>query len=298
MLSYSVRLVGKWAERRSGIIACQWVLSLIRESITKSLGQSNPLDSDVGRYSQVWGRMGGFGCFKEFAVLHRLMCLLAHMVLFSAFIYGGPVRAEQASAGQRGPAEVISDVTAQVMTVVAEANAYFDQDPDRYYREIDDALADLVDWRGFATAVMGEYYSRGRSMDKAGRANLKRQRDDFAMILREGLIRSYAKGLLAFGGARMEVQGVEASTQSARVASVTQLVYSEADRVYTIGYQMGQYKDGSWRLRNLIIETINLGGIYRNQFSALARDADDDLDSVIARWNEALVQQAEVLSGD
>ena len=68
--------------------------------------------------------------------------------------------------------------------------------------------------------------------------------------------------------------------------------------MYTIGYQMGQYKDGSWRLRNLIIETINLGEIYRNQFSALARDADDDLDSVIARWNEALVQQAEELSGD
>ena len=229
---------------------------------------------------------------------HRLMCPLAHMALFLAVIYGDPVRAEQAAAGQRGPAEVISDVTTQVMTVVAEANTYFDQDPDRYYREIDDALAELVDWRGFATAVMGEYYSRGRSMDKAERSNLKRQRDDFATTLREGLIKSYAKGLLAFGGARMEVQGVEASPQSARVASVTQLVYGEADRVYTIGYQMGQYKDGSWRLRNLIIETINLGEIYRNQFSALARDADDDLDRVIAHWNEAAVEQAEELSGD
>ena len=298
MLSYSVRLVGKWAERRSGIIACQGVLSLIRESIINTLRQSNPLNYDDGRYSQVSGRMGGFGRLKEFAVPHRLMCLLAHMALFLAVFDGGPVRAEQASAGQRGPAEVISDVTAQVMTVVAEANTYFDQDPDRYYREIEDALAELVDWRGFATAVMGEYYSRGRSMDKAGRANLKRQRDDFATTLREGLIRSYAKGLLAFGGARMEVQGVEASPQSARVASVTQLVYGEADRVYTIGYQMGQYKDGSWRLRNLIIETINLGEIYRNQFSALARDADDDLDSVIAQWNEAMVQQAEELSVD
>jgi len=231
-------------------------------------------------------------------VLRRVMCLLVRVALCVAVIHGGSVRAEQASASQRGPAEVISDVTAQVMTVVAEANTYFDEDPDRYYREIDDALAELVDWRGFATAVMGEYYSRGRSMDQAGRANLKRQRDDFAKNLREGLIRSYAKGLLAFGGARMEVQGVEASPQSARVASVTQLVYGEAERVYTIRYQMGQYKDGAWRLRNLIIETINLGEIYRNQFSALARDADDDLDSVIAQWNEAVIEQAEELTGD
>ena len=298
MLSYSVRLLGKWAERRSGIIACEGVLSVRRESIITSLRQSTPLNSDVGRYSHVADRMGGFGGLKEFAVLHRLMCVLAHIALCLAVIQGGPVRAEQASAGQRGPAEVISDVTAQVMTVVAEANTYFDEDPDRYYREIDEALAELVDWPGFATAVMGEYYSRGRSMDQAGRANLKRQRDYFATTLREGLIRSYAKGLLAFGGARMEVQGVEASPQSARVATVTQLVFGEAERVYTIRYQMGQYKDGAWRLRNLIIETINLGEIYRNQFSALARDADDDLDSAIAQWNEAVVEQTEELTDD
>ena len=298
MLSYSVRLVGKWAERRSGIIACESVLSGRGGSIITALGQSNPVNSDIVRYSLAAGRMGGFRGFKEFAVLHRLTCVLAHMALCLAVTHSGSVRADQASASQREAAEVISDVTAQVMTVVAEANAYFDEDPDRYYREIDDALAGLVDWRGFATAVMGEYYSRGRDMDQAGRANLKRQRDDFARTLREGLIRSYAKGLLAFGGARMEVQGVEASPQSARVASVTQLVYGEAERVYTIRYQMGQYKDGAWRLRNLIIETINLGEIYRNQFSGLARDADDDLDSVIAQWNEAVIEQAEELTGD
>ena len=298
MLSYSVRLVGKWAERRSGIIACESVLSERGGSIITALGQSNPVNSDIVRYSLAAGRMGGFRGFKEFAVLHRLTCLLAHMALCLAVTHSGSVRADQASASQRGAAKVISDVTARVMTVVSEANTYFDEDPDRYYREIDDALAGLVDWRGFATAVMGEYYSRGRDMDQAGRANLKRQRDDFARTLREGLIRSYAKGLLAFGGARMEVQGVEASPQSARVASVTQLVYSGADQVYTIRYQMGQYKDGGWRLRNLIIETINLGEIYRNQFSALARDADDDLDSVIAQWNEAVIEQAEELTGD
>ena len=96
----------------------------------------------------------------------------------------------------------------------------------------------------------------------------------------------------------MQVQGAEASPQSARIASVTQLVYGEADRVYTIRYQMGQYKDGSWRLRNLIIETINLGEIYRNQFSALAQEADDDLDVVISQWNATIAEQAEELARD
>lgn len=205
-------------------------------------------------------------------------------------------RADQLLIQAARPDEVVRDVTEQVMQVVADANRYFDKEPERYYREIDTALETLVDWRGFATAVMGDYYSRGRSMDRAGRDNLKRQRDEFAETLREGLIRSYAKGLLAFGGAKMEVQGVEASPQSDRIASVTQVVYGEAERVYTIRYQMGQYKDGAWRLRNLIIETINLGEIYRNQFSALAKEANDDLDVVISRWNDTISEQAEELA--
>lgn len=224
----------------------------------------------------------------------RLARLLV-VILASVTVWA---QAEDAPKAEAGPAQVITEVTEQVMRVVAEADTYFDEDPDRYYREIDSALAVVVDWRGFATAVMGEYYSRGRSMDSDGRANLKRQRDEFAQTLREGLIRSYAKGLLAFGGAEMVVKGVEASPQSARIASVTQLVYGEADRVYTIRYQMGQYKDGSWRLRNLIIETINLGEIYRNQFVALAKDANEDLDQVIAQWNETISEQAEELARD
>lgn len=217
------------------------------------------------------------------------------LFLFMLLLPRGAAAAES-SAQPALPDQVIREVTEQVMQVVSEANTYFDEEPERYYREIDAALAALVDWRGFATAVMGDYYSRGRSMDSAGRTKLKRQRDEFAETLREGLIRSYAKGLLAFGGAKMEVQGVEASPQSARIASVTQLVYGEADRIYTIRYQMGQYKDGAWRLRNLIIETINLGEIYRNQFSALAKEANDDLDLVISRWNDTISEQAEELA--
>ena len=61
---------------------------------------------------------------------------------------------------------------------------------------------------------------------------------------------------------------------------------------------MGQYRDGSWKLRNLIIETINLGEIYRNQFNALAQSANGDLDLVIDQWNATIAQQAEDLVRD
>lgn len=230
--------------------------------------------------------------------MSRTISWTMSILLWCAGSFPVSAQSEKPDASNSGPTDVIARVTADVMNIVTAANTYFDEDPDRYFREIDGALAELVDWRGFATAVMGEYYSRGRTLDAAGREALKRQRDDFAIRLREGLIRSYANGLLAFGGARMEVQGVEASAESTRIASVTQLVYGDAGRVYTIRYQMGQYKDGAWRLRNLIIETINLGEIYRNQFDSLARQAEGDLDRVIEEWNAVLSEQIEEVNRD
>ena len=220
---------------------------------------------------------------------------IASLVLLGALLSQASI-----SRADIGPAEVLEDVTARIMAVVAAADEYFDTDEERYYRQIDAVLSDLVDWRGFAKGVMGEYASgaRYRSLDEAGQQNLRAQLDRFTTVLQQGLIRSYAKGLLAFGGANMEVQGAEASPESARVASVTQLVYGEGDRVYTIRYQMGQYKDGSWRLRNLVIESINLGEIYRNQFDALVTSANGDIDLAIDQWGEALEQRDEETERD
>jgi phospholipid transport system substrate-binding protein len=67
-------------------------------------------------------------------------------------------------------------------------------------------------------------------------------------------------------------------------------VFSPEGNVYSIRYQMGQYKDGSWKLRNLIIESINLGEIYRGQFEAAVEAADGDVDYVISHWDEAAVR--------
>jgi phospholipid transport system substrate-binding protein len=49
-------------------------------------------------------------------------------------------------------------------------------------------------------------------------------------------------------------------------------------------YQMGRNNRGEWKLRNVIIENVNLGEIYRNQFEAAAREHDGNLDTVIDTW--------------
>ena len=186
---------------------------------------------------------------------------------------------------------VVRAATMEVMAVVQAADAYVEDNPERYYGEVQAVLDSVVDFRGFARSVMGPYASseRYRSLDESGRAELKIQLDDFTEVMRIGLIRTYSKGLLAFGGSRIEVSSASAEEVGQTRISVQQLIFSEQTKPYVVMYQMGLDRAGEWKLRNMIIESVNLGEIYRNQFEASARKFEGDLNQVIASWNaEAL----------
>ncbi len=180
----------------------------------------------------------------------------------------------------------VQTATDGMLAVLSEAPGYVEENPERYYQAVHKILDPVIDYRGFARGVMGAYAStdRYRSLDEAGRDKLKEQLARFTETMRVGLIRTYGKGLLAFGGSRIEVVDDESIDPEAKSASVRQLIYAEDSDPYTVLYQMGRNREGEWKLRNVIIEAINLGQVYRNQFEAAARKYDGDLDAVINNW--------------
>ncbi len=205
-------------------------------------------------------------------------------LLLAAALLAGGARAETTANSAH---EVVRETTEAVMEAVTEAKAG-DEVTEAYYREIQSLLDPVVDFRGFARGVMGPYATsaRYRSLDQAGREKLAAQLDRFTEVMREGLVRTYSKGLLAFGGSRIEVaepEGGDAGRDSRE--TVQQLIFKEGSEPYVVLYQMGRDRDGSWKLRNMIIENVNLGEIYRSQFESSARQYNGDLDKVIANWS-------------
>ncbi len=183
--------------------------------------------------------------------------------------------------------EVLKETTGRVLAVIDEARTYVDEDPERYYAAVHEVLDPVVDFRGFARGVMGEYATgaRYRSLDEAGREKLRGQLERFTETMRVGLIRTYSKGLLAFGGSRVELDGSTPPDSSARRATLKQLIYSDESEPFVVIYQMARDKEGTWRMRNLVVESVNLGQIYRSQFEDAARRYDGDLDLVIDNWS-------------
>ncbi|QFU74955.1 ABC transporter substrate-binding protein [Halioglobus maricola] len=201
------------------------------------------------------------------------------------FLFALAVRAEgQDGAGAH---DVVRSTSERIMVVVAEAQEYADEDSERYYAQVQEILDPVIDFRGFARGVMGPYASseRYRSLDEPGRAQLRGQLDRFTEVMRIGLVRTYSKGLLAFGGSRIEVSSPAPDEAQQSKVAVEQLIYTEDSKPYIVIYQMGRDKSGDWKLRNVIIENVNLGEIYRNQFEAAARKQDGNLDAVIESWS-------------
>ncbi|MBP6723548.1 MAG: ABC transporter substrate-binding protein [Halioglobus sp.] len=197
-----------------------------------------------------------------------------------------------AQGGNESPHEVVNEATQDVMAAVVEAGAYVDKDPERYYQQVQAILDPVIDFRGFARSVMGPYASseRYRSLDAAGQTLLREQLDRFTEVMRLGLVRTYSKGLLAYGGSRIEVMAAADQDSAANKASVKQLVYSGQPEPYVLIYQMGRASSGEWQLRNIVIEGVNLGEIYRNQFEASARKHNGDLNAVIDSWTAVEVK--------
>ena len=213
--------------------------------------------------------------------------------LFCLCLVAAVARSETTTNGLTAH-DVVRDTSDQVMAVVQEAQGYAEEDPERYYGEVQAILDPVIDFRGFARGVMGAYASseRYRSLDEEGRAQLRGQLDRFTEVMRLGLVRTYSKGLLAFGGSRIEVsQPGPGEAEQSRV-SVEQLIYTEGTQPYIVMYQMGRNKAGEWKLRNVIIESVNLGEIYRSQFESAARKESGDLDAVIDNWTTIEVKEA------
>ena len=184
--------------------------------------------------------------------------------------------------------QTVEGVTDRVMALIEEANGYFEEDPDRFYAEIESILDEVVDFNSFSRGVMGPYATRDYYMQLGSKEAKKEFVDKvkrFSVVFRDGLVKTYAKGLLAFGGTKVEVVEPESDQSEQTSQNVLQKIYGNADKPYEVYYKMRKDKSGAWKIRNVTIEAVNFGRVYQGQFISAAKQYNGDLDMVIDNWS-------------
>lgn len=188
------------------------------------------------------------------------------------------------------PQEMVRETSDAVLALIEEAQGYAKEDPERFYREVEALLAPAVDFRSFARSVMAVHY----------RDATPEQRERFAENFKWGLVRTYALALTEFKDGEVVVVPPERPPRNPRRQTVKMEIRTGSGEVYPVLYSVTQEDDGSWQVQNLIVNGVNMGLTYRNQFNGAMNDPKygGDLDKVIDAWSEMLKSEAPGLEGD
>ncbi len=209
-----------------------------------------------------------------------------HSIALSITLLFGAATAFAADNEHSEPYTIINNTTDRVLSEIKAAKSYFDDDPERFYKRIDTILTEVTDFYSFSRSVMGVYASRRAmdALDDAGKQKLEQQVERFVDKFHVGLVQTYAKGLLNFSGERIEVVKPDRADEGDS-AMIDQLIYGDSAQPFNVQYKMRRDRDGDWKIRNVTIEAINLGKVFRSQFASEARKYNGDLDQVIDNWS-------------
>jgi phospholipid transport system substrate-binding protein len=175
--------------------------------------------------------------------------------------------------------------------LIDQARSYYEKDPRRFYAQVEKVLDPMVDFPSFTRGVMGQYGTKNyvQSLKTPGeKAAFKQNYERFVKTFKQGLINTYGKGLMAFNGQKIEIAPPTADDK-ARIAKgdyvdVVQTIFGK-DQKYQVIYKMRPDAKGEWLLRNVTIETINVGLLYRNQFADAMAKYKNDFGKVVDNWS-------------
>lgn len=181
--------------------------------------------------------------------------------------------------------EVVKSTTDQLLGDLKANKAAYQQNPQSFYDTLERILGPVVDSEGISRSIMTVKYSRG-----ASDAQLKRFEENF----KRSLMQFYGNALLEYGNQGIRV--LPAKAEGAERASVGMEVTDNKGVVYPVSYTMVQL-DGQWKLRNVIINGINVGKLFRDQFADSMQRNGNDLDRTIDGWAEVVAKAKDSAEG-
>jgi phospholipid transport system substrate-binding protein len=177
------------------------------------------------------------------------------------------------AAPERSPEQLIRASIDELMGKIEGRRDYFADNIDELQGLVDDSLEDIADFRYIGASVMGRYFQNASSQ----------QRSRFADTFRQTLTDTYTKGLVTFDYREVRVLDAQESQRYEDQASVAMEVVASDGSVYPVSYSL-RLTDDRWKVVNVIVNGINLGLTFRNQFDLAMRDQNRDYDAVISGW--------------
>ncbi len=159
----------------------------------------------------------------------------------------------------------------QVLTLEA---ALFETDRSLYEQKIKDIFEPMIDFRRVAASVMGKKYYLLASQG---------ERSEFVLIFKDSLLDTYAETLAQWGDSTITTKFPDSKFNIYEKNVEVKQVLNTGSSKYPISYKLRRNEEG-WKIVNIIINGVNLGLTFRNQFQALAVTHNENIDLTLQNW--------------
>ena len=171
------------------------------------------------------------------------------------------------------PHKFIDTQAQEMVNVIRNNQELFAEDPELFKDKINVIFEPMVDFRRVGASVMGKKYYLAAS---------KAQRLEFIESFKSSLLDTYSSTLAQWGDQKIVTIFPELS-EFQKTEDVHQNLITSSN-IYPITYKVRKDKNGNWLIINIIVNGVNLGLTFRNQFQALAREHNENIDEVIKHW--------------
>ena len=175
--------------------------------------------------------------------------------------------------------EVVQQTTTTLLADLKANKEQYRTDPGAFYNALNSILGPVVDVDGISRGVMTVRYSRQASPEQ-----MQRFQENF----KRSLMQFYGNALLEYNNQDIRVLPVSGQQDPERT-SVNMEIKDGKGVVYPLSYTMVSL-DGTWKMRNVVINGINVGKLFRDQFAQAMQDNRNDLDRVIDNWTETVAK--------
>lgn len=170
---------------------------------------------------------------------------------------------------------VFIDANAQKMVkVLTEESNLFETNREEYEKKIKIIFEPMIDFRRVSASVMGKKYYL---------MSTPAQRDSFINIFKDSLLDTYAETLAQWGESTISTHFPDEFPQEGIKTIEVKQTLNTGTSKYPISYKLRKSSEG-WKIVNIIINGVNLGLTFRNQFQALAKSHNEDIDSTLKNW--------------
>lgn len=175
--------------------------------------------------------------------------------------------------------EVVQQTTTELLADLKANKEQYRSDPAAFYAALNRILGPVVDVDGISRGVMTVRFSRQATPEQMTR---------FQENFKRSLMQFYGNALLEYNNQDIRVLPVSGQQDPQRTA-VNMEIKDGNGALYPLSYTMVSL-DGTWKMRNVIINGINVGKLFRDQFAQSMQNNGNDLNKVIDTWADTVAK--------